>query len=68
MFFRPGTTRIPFRTNEQKRKAVRRLQRIELDPANDRHARAAVIAYADSCAQEMPWLAELLRETAAQGP
>ena len=64
MFFRPGTTRIPFRANEQKRKVGRRLQRIELDPANDRHARAAVVAYADSCAPEMPWLAELLRETA----
>jgi len=67
MFFRPGTTRIPLGANEQRRKSGRRLQRIELDPANDRHARAAVIAYADSCALEMPWLAELLRETAARG-
>jgi hypothetical protein len=63
MFFRPGTTRIPFKVNEQQRKAGRRLQRIELDLANDRHALAAVEAYADSCALEMPWLAELLRET-----
>ena len=67
MFFRPGTTRIPFKVNEQQRKIGRRLQRIELDPANDRHARAAVEAYADSCALEMPWLAELLRETVAHG-
>ena len=63
MFFRPGTTRIPFRANEQKRKVGRRLQRIELDLTSDRHARAAVEAYADSCAVDMPWLAELLRDS-----
>lgn len=67
MFFRPGTTRIPFAADEKKRKAGRPLQRIELDLANDRHARAAIEAYADSCAEEMPWLAELLRESAAHG-
>jgi hypothetical protein len=67
MFFRPRTTRIPFRANEQKRKVGRRLQRIELDLTSDRHARAAIEAYADSCAVDMPWLAELLRESAANG-
>jgi hypothetical protein len=67
MFFRPRTTRIPFRANEQKRKVGRRLQRVELDLTSDRHARAAIDAYADSCAVEMPWLAELLRESAAHG-
>ena len=67
MFFRPGTTRIPFGANERKRKVGRRLQRIELDPANDRHARAAIEAYADSCAVDMPWLAGLLRESAVHG-
>lgn len=67
MFFRPRTTRIPFRANEQKRKVGRRLQRIELDLTSDRHARAAIEAYADSCAVDMPWLADLLRESAAHG-
>lgn len=65
MFFRPGTTRLPFRTNDRANKTGRRLQRIELDPATDVHARAAIEAYADSCAPEMPWLAELLRVSAA---
>ncbi len=67
MFFRPRTTRIPFKANERKRKLGRRLQRIELDLANDRHARAAIEAYADSCAIDMPWLAELLHQSAAHG-
>jgi hypothetical protein len=38
------------------------LSRIELDPQQDRHARAALEAYADSAAAEMPWLAESLDE------
>lgn len=41
------------------------MHRVELDPGHDRHARAALEAYADSSAAEMPWLAEWLRE--AQG-
>jgi len=67
MFFRPRTTRIPFRANKQKRKVGQRLQRIELDLTSDRHARAAIEAYADSCAVDMPSLAELLRESVAHG-
>ena len=67
MFFRPRTTRNPFRANEQKRKQGQRLQRIELNLTSDHHARAAIEAYADSCAPDMPWLAELLRESAARG-
>ena len=67
MFFRPRTTRIPFKANERKRKVGQRLQRIEPDLTSDRHARAAIEAYADSCAADMPWLAELLRESAAHG-
>jgi hypothetical protein len=66
MFFRPRTTRIPFRANEQKRKAGQRLQRIEFDLTSDRHARAALEAYADSCAVDMPWLADVLRESAGR--
>ncbi|MDR6498760.1 hypothetical protein J2785_001905 [Burkholderia ambifaria] len=38
------------------------MSRIELDPQLDRHARAALEAYADSAAAEMPWLAEWLDE------
>jgi hypothetical protein len=63
MLFRLRPTRIPFKPNGQKRKLG---QRIELDLSNDRHARAAVEAYADSCSVEMPWLAELLRHSATQ--
>jgi hypothetical protein len=67
MFFRPRTTRIPFKANERKRKVGQRLQRIEPDLTSDRHARAAIEAYADSCAVDMPWLAELLRQSEAHG-
>lgn len=67
MFFRPGTTRIPFKTGKRTRKRSGYPQRIELDPATDSHARAATEAYADSCASEMPWLAEWLRDSAAGG-
>lgn len=67
MFFRPRTTRIPFNVNGRKRKLGRRLQRIEFDLANDRHARAAIEAYADACAIDMPWLAEVLHQSAAYG-
>lgn len=64
MLFRPGTTRLPFGASERPRKSNRRLQRVELDPSTDAHARAAIEAYADSCASDMPWLAELLRASA----
>ncbi|MBN3762064.1 hypothetical protein [Burkholderia sp. Ac-20365] len=67
MFFRPGTTRIPFKTGKRTRTRNASARRIELDPANDPHARAATEAYADSCASDMPWLAEWLRESAAGG-
>jgi hypothetical protein len=38
------------------------LRRITLDLEKDRHARAAIEAYADSCADELPWLADILRK------
>jgi hypothetical protein len=38
------------------------MREVRLDIDNDRHARAAVQAYADSCESEMPWLATVLRE------
>ena len=37
------------------------LRYVTLDLASDSHARAAIEAYADSCAVELPWLADLLR-------
>lgn len=62
MFFRPGTVRIPFAFRGRARERLRVMQRVGLDPARDLHARAALEAYADACAAEMPWLAEWLRE------
>ncbi|KFG93566.1 peptidase [Burkholderia paludis] len=58
MSFRPGTYRSPSGAE----RSVSGLSRIELDPQQDRHARAALEAYADSAASEMPWLAEWLDE------
>jgi hypothetical protein len=40
---------------------VDRLRYVTLDLASDSHARAAIEAYADSCAVELPWLADILR-------
>jgi hypothetical protein len=37
------------------------LRYVTLDLASDSHARAAIEAYADSCAVETPWLADILR-------
>ena len=37
------------------------LRYVTLDLVSDSHARAAIEAYADSCAVELPWLADLLR-------
>jgi hypothetical protein len=37
------------------------LRYVTLDLALDSHARAAIEAYADSCAAELPWLADILR-------
>ena len=62
MLFRPRLTRIPFHARDELSSRGRRLQRIELDLSRDRHAQAAIEAYADSCAVEMPWLAGVLRE------
>ncbi|MGV7242588.1 peptidase [Caballeronia sp. M23-90] len=42
--------------------AAKGLRRLTLDPEMDRHARAAIEAYADSCADETPWLADILRK------
>jgi len=48
---------------DQARKSTRSFQKIELDVEHDPHARAALEAYADSSAAEMPWLAETLDDT-----
>ncbi|RQS22161.1 peptidase [Burkholderia sp. Bp8992] len=62
MSFRPGTFRSPSGTECIAPARASELSRIELDPRQDRHARAALEAYADSAAAEMPWLAEWLDE------
>ncbi|WP_433704886.1 hypothetical protein [Paraburkholderia sacchari] len=65
MFFRSGSMRFPpgSRVNGSGRNRNRDLDRIELDLARDRHARAAMEAYADSCEAELPWLSEALRQS-----
>lgn len=62
MSFRPGTIRSPSAAECSAPARAAGLSRIELDPQRDRHARAALEAYADSAAAEMPWLAESLDE------
>ncbi|WP_322013722.1 hypothetical protein [Paraburkholderia sp. J12] len=66
MFFRFGTLRLP--PDSRVEGGRRGLGRVELDPARDRHARAAMEAYADSCEPDMPWLAEALREAPTARP
>jgi hypothetical protein len=61
MFFRTGRIRFPPGSRVKDAGAGRDLDRIELDLSRDRHARAAMEAYADSCAAELPWLSEALR-------
>ncbi|RQR59432.1 hypothetical protein DIE07_12160 [Burkholderia sp. Bp9002] len=67
MPFRPGTIRNPSEAEHIAPARASGPGRVELDPQRDRHARAALEAYADSVAAEMPWLAEWLRETAPDG-
>ncbi|AOI92051.1 hypothetical protein [Burkholderia pseudomultivorans] len=70
MSFRPGTIRRPSAMECIAPGRAPASSRVELDPQQDRHARAALEAYADSAAAEMPWLAEWLGERlqdAAQG-
>ncbi|WP_322088589.1 peptidase [Burkholderia sp. BCC1999] len=62
MSFRPGTLRSPSGAQCIAPARALELSRIELDPQQDRHARAALEAYADSAAADMPWLAEWLDE------
>ncbi|AIO42444.1 hypothetical protein DM40_2060 [Burkholderia cenocepacia] len=62
MSFRPGTIRSPSAAECTLAAHAVGLSRIELDPQQDRHARAALEAYADSAAAEMPWLAESIDE------
>lgn len=60
MFFRFRTLRLP--PDSRVDGSGRGFGRVELDPARDRHARAAMEAYADACEADMPWLAEALRQ------
>ncbi|WP_321910480.1 MULTISPECIES: hypothetical protein [unclassified Paraburkholderia] len=61
MFFRSGRMRFPPGSRVDRPDGGREFDRVELDLARDRHARAAMEAYADSCAAELPWLSEALR-------
>lgn len=63
MFFRSGSMRFPPGSRVNGSGRGRDLERIELDLARDRHARAAMEAYADSCEAELPWLSEVLRDS-----
>lgn len=62
MSFRPGTIRNPSAAECIAPARAAGLNRIELDPQQDRHVRAALEAYADAAATGMPWLAESLGE------
>lgn len=61
MFFRSGRMRFPPGSRVEGPDGGGEFERVELDLARDRHARAAMEAYADSCAAELPWLSEALR-------
>lgn len=64
LFFRPGVTLFPPDSRECGRGLEEtRFERVELDLANDQHARAAMEAYADSCETELPWLGDALRRS-----
>jgi hypothetical protein len=63
MFFRSGSIRFPPDSRVSGSGRNRDLDRVELDLARDRHARAAMEAYADSCEAELPWLTEVLRQS-----
>ncbi|AOK52520.1 hypothetical protein WT15_01785 [Burkholderia stagnalis] len=67
MPFRPGTNRSPSEAEHIATARTPGASRVEFDPQRDRHARAALEAYADSVAAEMPWLAEWLREAVPDG-
>lgn len=67
MSFRTGAIRSPSEAEHISQAYTTGLGRIELDPQLDRHARAALEAYADSAAADMPWLAEWLRDAMADG-
>ncbi|WP_321887185.1 hypothetical protein [Paraburkholderia bannensis] len=63
MFFRSGSIRFPPGSRVSDTSRSHNLDRIELDLVRDRHARAAMEAYADSCEAELPWLSEVLRQS-----
>jgi hypothetical protein len=54
-----GPLGLPFKIGPQH--AADSVRRVTMDLASDAHARAAIEAYADSCATETPWLADKLR-------
>jgi hypothetical protein len=52
---------LAWKSKIQPGQSADRVRYVTLDLASDSHARAAIEAYADSCAVELPWLADILR-------
>jgi hypothetical protein len=52
---------LAWKSKIQPEQSADSLRYVTLDLASDSHARAAIEAYADSCAAEIPWLADILR-------
>ncbi len=52
---------IAWKSKIRPQQRVDSLRYVTLDLTSDSHARAAIEAYADSCAIEFPWLADILR-------
>jgi hypothetical protein len=65
MLFSPRTIRVPFDPSRKPRESAV-AGRVELDPTRDRHALAALEAYADSCAADQPLVSGWLRSSLGQ--
>jgi hypothetical protein len=65
MLFSPRTIRVPFDPAKKPREPAQ-AGHVGLDPAHDRHALAALEAYADSCASELPHVAAWLQGSLGQ--
>lgn len=68
MFFRSTIIQFPPAAKKRGEVGERDFGRVELNPANDPHARAAMEAYADSCETELPWLTDALRRSRHSRP
>jgi len=61
MFNKSSGGPLAWKSKIRPQQSADRLRYLTLDLASDSHARAAIEAYADSCAAELPWLADILR-------